>query len=276
MILFIVGSSIESLAPGIAELTEKTEASAIQQRIFNRIKKDINYYCAYIISNVVLKKVRSKGKLIFEYFCPIYDIDFMTIVFASNNEHKIKEIRSILGNSFTLLSLSDIHLTEDIPEEEPFLEGNALFKARFIHNATGLNVFADDTGLEIDALNGLPGVRSARFAGENKDSSANIEKVLSLLDETVNRKAKFRTVIALILDKKEYLFEGVVTGTIIREKRGVEGFGYDPVFLPDGKTKTFAEMELAEKNTISHRARAFEKLLEFLNQHTLSNNKAAI
>jgi XTP/dITP diphosphohydrolase len=188
----------------------------------------------------------------------------MTLVFASNNEYKIKEIKSLLGNSFTLLSLQDINIFEDIPEEEPQIEGNALAKARFVFNTSGLNVFADDTGLEIDALNGLPGVHSARFAGENKDSSANIEKVLSLLGNTDNRKARFRTVIALILEKKEYLFEGIVNGNIIREKKGIRGFGYDPIFVPDGKTCTFAEMELTEKNSVSHRARAFEKLKEFL------------
>lgn len=200
----------------------------------------------------------------------------MKLVFASNNEHKIREIKSILGNSFTLLSMSDININEDIPENEPLLEGNSLSKARYIHNATGMNVFADDTGLEIDALNGLPGVHSARFAGESKDSSANIEKVLSLLGKTENRKARFRTVIALIFEKKEYLFEGIVTGTIISEKRGNKGFGYDPVFIPDGKKQTFAEMELPEKNRVSHRARAFEKLREFLCQCTLSNNKEII
>jgi XTP/dITP diphosphohydrolase len=200
----------------------------------------------------------------------------MTIVFASNNEHKIREIKSILGNSFTLLSLSDINMKEDIPENEPFLEGNALSKARYIHYATGMNVFADDTGLEIDALNGLPGVHSARFAGESKDPSANIEKVLSLLGSTENRKARFRTVIALIFENKEHLFEGIVSGTIINEKRGKEGFGYDPVFIPEGKKQTFAEIELDEKNSVSHRARAFEKLREFLNQYTLSNNKETI
>jgi len=188
----------------------------------------------------------------------------MKLVFASNNEHKIKEINSLLGNSFTLLSLKDINIMDDIPEEEPQLEGNALSKARFVYNATGSDVFADDTGLEIDALNGMPGVHSARFAGENKDSSANIEKVFSMLGNTQNRKARFRTVIALILDKKEYLFEGIVNGTIINDKRGSEGFGYDPIFIPDGKTQTFAEMDLSEKNKVSHRARAFEKLKDFL------------
>jgi XTP/dITP diphosphohydrolase len=191
----------------------------------------------------------------------------MTLVFASNNKHKIKEINSLFGDSFTLLSLHDINITEDIPEEEPQIEGNALAKARFVFNTCGLNVFADDTGLEITALNGLPGVHSARFAGENKDSSANIEKVLSLLVNTENREARFRTVIALILEKKEYLFEGIVNGTIIHEKKGTEGFGYDPIFVPEGKIRTFAEMELAEKNTVSHRARAFEKLKEFLIQY---------
>lgn len=188
----------------------------------------------------------------------------MELVFASNNPHKVKEINSILGNSFKLLSLSDINIFEDIPENEPVLEGNALAKARFVNEATGKNVFADDTGLEIESLGGQPGVHSARFAGDNKDSSANIKKVLTMLGKNENRKARFRTVIALIIDKKEYLFEGTVNGTIIHELRGSEGFGYDPIFIPEGKKNTFAEMELSEKNTVSHRARAFEKLKDFL------------
>lgn len=191
----------------------------------------------------------------------------MTLIFASNNEHKIREIESILGNSFKLLSLADVNLNEDIPENEPDLEGNALSKARFIHNATGINVFADDTGLEIDELDGAPGVHSARFAGEDKNSSNNIRKVLFMLGDTKNRRAMFRTVIALIIDGREYLFEGTVKGSITSEVRGNEGFGYDPIFLPEGKNMTFAEMELAEKNTISHRARAFEKLRNFLNDY---------
>jgi XTP/dITP diphosphohydrolase len=164
-------------------------------------------------------------------------------------------------------------MNDDIPENEPLLEGNALLKARYIHRATGKNVFADDTGLEIDALNGLPGVHSARFAGEDKDSAANIKKVLILLGNTENRKARFRTVIALILENEEYLFEGIVNGTIIREERGTDGFGYDPIFMPEGKERTFAEMDLDEKNTVSHRARAFEKLRVILTQRNLSNNK---
>jgi XTP/dITP diphosphohydrolase len=190
----------------------------------------------------------------------------MQIIFASNNDHKIKEIRSITGSNFTVLSLRDINISEEIPEEEPDLEGNALSKARYIHNITGMNVFADDTGLEVEALNGLPGVKSARFAGENKDFSANIDKLLSMLGSNNNRKAQFRTVIALIYNNKEYLFEGKVEGIITNERRGTGGFGYDPVFIPDGKSKTFAEMELAEKNSISHRARALEKLSSFLLQ----------
>jgi XTP/dITP diphosphohydrolase len=195
---------------------------------------------------------------------------FMKLVFASNNKHKVKEISHILDNKITLLSLEEINIREDIPEDEPLIEGNALFKARYVYNATGLNVFADDTGLEIEALNGQPGVHSARF------SSANISKVLKMLKGVENRKARFRTVIALIFENKEYLFEGIISGTIIDEKRGDEGFGYDPVFIPDGKNLTFAQMTLAEKNKISHRAIAFEKLKEFLNQNALSGNKENI
>jgi XTP/dITP diphosphohydrolase len=190
----------------------------------------------------------------------------MELVFASNNNHKIKEINSIIGDSFRLLSLKDVNINEDIPEEEPTLEGNALAKARYVYSTTGMNVFADDTGLEIEALGGKPGVHSARFAGENKDSAANIRKVQEMLGESSNRNARFRTVIALILDGREHLFEGIVTGKIIKENRGAEGFGYDPVFIPDGKNRTFAEMDLPEKNTVSHRARAFAKLKDFLLQ----------
>jgi XTP/dITP diphosphohydrolase len=188
----------------------------------------------------------------------------MEIIFASNNLNKIREINNVLGNSFTLLSLQDLNMTEDIPENEMTLEDNALYKARHIYRDTGMNVFADDTGLEVEALDGRPGVHSARFAGENKDSDANIEKLLSLLENETNRNARFRTVIALIFDGKEYLFEGIVTGTIKKERRGKQGFGYDPVFIPEGKSVTFAEMDLNEKNRISHRARAFEKLKLFL------------
>lgn len=188
----------------------------------------------------------------------------MQLIFATNNNNKLREIKHILNDNFRLLSLSDIGFDEDIPENEPSLEGNALHKARVIHNALKKDVFADDTGLEVDALGGEPGVHSARFAGEDKNSGANIEKLLFLLGNEKNRRARFRTVIALILNGREYLFEGIVEGKIINEKRGREGFGYDPVFIPEGKEKTFAEMPLSEKNLISHRARAFEKLREFL------------
>lgn len=197
----------------------------------------------------------------------------MKLVFASNNKNKVREISQILDNKITLLSLGDVNILEDIPEDEPMIEGNALFKARYVYNATGLNVFADDTGLEVEALNGLPGVHSARFAGESKDSSANIAKVLAMLKEEENRKARFRTVIALIFEGKEHLFEGTISGTIIDEKKGDEGFGYDPVFIPEGKDLTFAQMSIKEKNKISHRAIAFEKLKEFLYQYNIIGNK---
>lgn len=196
----------------------------------------------------------------------------MDLVFASNNHHKIKEIQSLIGSSFRLLGLDDLNIIDEIPEDEPTLEGNALAKARFVHRFTGMDVFADDTGLETEALGGLPGVHSARFAGESKDSAANIAKLHSMLKGNENRTARFRTVIALIFSDREYLFEGIVNGTIIDEKRGSEGFGYDPVFIPEGKTRTFAEMDLGEKNTISHRARAFQKLSEFLAQVTVKDN----
>lgn len=200
----------------------------------------------------------------------------MEIIFASNNQNKIREINNVLGNSFTLLSLQDLNMNEDIPENEMTLEGNALYKARHIYKATGKNVFADDTGLEVEALNGRPGVHSARFAGENKDSDANIEKLLSLLEKETNRNARFRTVIALILDGKEYLFEGTVTGKIIKDRRGKQGFGYDPVFIPERKSVTFAEMDLMEKSMISHRARAFEKLRHFLLGHQKADNRDSV
>ncbi|HOP59248.1 MAG TPA: RdgB/HAM1 family non-canonical purine NTP pyrophosphatase [Bacteroidales bacterium] len=198
----------------------------------------------------------------------------MKIVFATNNENKTREIKNILGDSFTLLSLQDYNITEDIPENEDTLEGNALHKARTVYNMIHTNVFADDTGLEIDILDGLPGVHSARFAGENKDSAANIRKVLTMMGDTENRKARFRTIIALILKGKEYIFEGVVNGRIITKERGNDGFGYDPVFIPDGQNITFAEMSLDEKNRISHRAIAFEKLKTFLLRY--QNNKKRV
>jgi XTP/dITP diphosphohydrolase len=196
----------------------------------------------------------------------------MDLVFATNNQHKLVEISHLLGNSFKLISLKDLKIDDDIPEDYPTLEENAMFKARFINKLTGKNVFADDTGLEIEELNGRPGVHSARFAGSGKDFDANIDKVLLLLDRKENRRAMFRTIIALILDNKEYLFEGRVNGQIINERRGTNGFGYDPIFIPAGREKTFAEMDLTEKSRISHRADAFQKLNLFLSLHKPDNN----
>lgn len=197
----------------------------------------------------------------------------MKLIFATNNKHKVEEISNLLGDSFSLKSLKDLDITDDIPEDYHTLEENALFKARYVNKLTGLDVFADDTGLEIDALNGRPGVHSARFAGTGKNFEANIDKVLLLLTGITDRKARFRTVIALIMNGAEYLFEGRVDGTIITERRGKQGFGYDPVFVPDGNNKTFAEMSMAEKNTISHRAIAFTKLKEFLADYRTPGNK---
>jgi XTP/dITP diphosphohydrolase len=200
----------------------------------------------------------------------------MKLVFATNNDHKLREIRNVLSDNFKLLTLKDINLDQDIPENEPTLEGNAMYKARFINERCGYNVFADDTGLEIDELEGAPGVHSARYAGENKDFEANIDKVLSLLKNKTNRGAKFRTVIALIIDGDEYLFEGEINGKIIYKRTGTGGFGYDSIFIPDGNDQTFAEMSLEDKNSISHRAIAFRKLTDFLAKYSDHNNKTEV
>ena len=187
------------------------------------------------------------------------------LVFATNNAHKLEEIRAILGNKIEILSLNDINCHADIPETADTLEGNAALKAQYIYNNYGLNCFADDTGLEVEALDGAPGVYSARYAGgEGHDSEANMKKLLSEMKGKENRKARFRTAICLIEGGKEHLFEGIVNGEIIEERRGGEGFGYDPVFVPEGYSETFAEMGSDEKNKISHRARAVKKLCEYL------------
>lgn len=190
----------------------------------------------------------------------------MDLVFATNNQHKLKELQAILGDEFHLLSLNDIACDEEIPEEQETLEGNASQKSFFIYNKYGYNCFADDTGLEIEALNGEPGVYSARYAGEEKCAENNMEKVLSKMLKINNRKARFRTVISLILNGEERLFEGIVEGTILTKKRGDAGFGYDPVFQPDGFELSFAEMELSEKNKISHRGRAVQNLVAYLKE----------
>lgn len=188
----------------------------------------------------------------------------MELVFATNNKHKVREISDLLDGDFKITGLSDLNITEDIPEDAETLEENALFKARYVHGKTGMNVFADDTGLEVTALGGAPGVWSARYAGENKSFDDNIDKLLREMQGATDRSARFRTVIALILDRKEYLFEGIVDGEIITERKGTGGFGYDPVFRATGSDKTFAEIPLQEKNSISHRARAMRKLIAFL------------
>ena len=187
------------------------------------------------------------------------------LVFATNNAHKLEEVATILGDQVELLSLNDIGCQTDIPETAETLEGNALLKSSYIYKNYHLDCFADDTGLEVEALNGAPGVYSARYAGgEGHDAQANMLKLLHELDGKENRKAQFRTAISLILDGKEYLFEGVIKGEIIKEKRGDSGFGYDPVFMPEGYDRTFAELGNDIKNQISHRALAVQKLCEFL------------
>lgn len=187
-----------------------------------------------------------------------------TLVFATNNKHKLDEVRKITSGQVEIVSLSDIQCYDDIPETADTLEGNALQKARYIHTHFKTDCFADDTGLEVKALNGAPGVYSARYAGPGHDSKANMRKLLAALDGERDREARFRTVIALILDGKEYLFEGIVNGHIIEEEKGSAGFGYDPIFVPDGYSQTFAELGDDIKNRISHRAMATHKLAEFL------------
>jgi len=189
----------------------------------------------------------------------------MQLVFASHNLHKIEEIKPVLSEKIQLVSLQTLGYSKEVPENSETLEGNAMEKAKFIYKLYKLNTIADDTGLEVDALNNAPGVYSARYAGNQKDSLANIHKLLDKLKGIQNRKARFRTVIALIINDKISFFEGIVNGIIINEQKGQGGFGYDPIFQPEGFIKTFAEMSLEEKNLTSHRARAIRKLTEYLN-----------
>jgi XTP/dITP diphosphohydrolase len=190
----------------------------------------------------------------------------MTLVFATNNENKIKEIRSVLGDSFLIETLQEAGINIDIPEPHDTLEENAREKSTVIYRMTNKDCFSEDTGLEIQALNGAPGVLSARYAGEQRSSEDNITRVLQELEGKEDRRAQFRTVISLILDGKEHQFEGICPGTIVHERRGGKGFGYDPIFVPDGATQAFAEMDLAGKNQYSHRAKAFHKLVSFLKE----------
>ena len=188
----------------------------------------------------------------------------MEIIFATSNHHKLSEAKGIIGKEVLLITPAELGITESIPEDAPTLEENALFKARYLWEKTKRDVFADDTGLEVDALNGAPGVLSARYASEDCDPNKNMQKLLKELKGISNRKARFRTVVALILNGETHLFEGIVNGTILEGLSGTGGFGYDPLFLPDGYTKTLAELTYEEKNLISHRGIAMRKLSEFL------------
>ena len=189
----------------------------------------------------------------------------MKLVFATNNLHKLKEVQEMLSNSIEVLSLKDIGCFEDIEETEITLEGNAKLKADYITEKYGFDCFADDTGLEVEALDGKPGVYSARYAGEHGNAEKNMEKLLVELQNKLSRKAKFRTIIALNITNKQYLFEGICDGEILNEKTGVKGFGYDPIFKPSNASCSFAEMNSEEKNIISHRGIAIQKLVQFLN-----------
>ncbi|MDO5461641.1 MAG: non-canonical purine NTP diphosphatase [Bacteroidales bacterium] len=190
----------------------------------------------------------------------------MKLVFATNNKHKLEEVRAIVGDRVEILSLNDIDCHDDIPETADTLQGNALIKARYIHEKYNVDCFADDTGLEVEALDGEPGVYSARYAGEECDSQANMHKLLENLTGENNRKAQFRTVIALIIKGEEKLFNGIVKGEISCEKMGNSGFGYDPIFIPEGSSQSFAQMSSEMKNSISHRYRATEQLSNYLKE----------
>ncbi|MDF2450183.1 MAG: non-canonical purine pyrophosphatase [Bacteroidota bacterium] len=188
----------------------------------------------------------------------------MTFIFATHNQHKLKEVQSLLPEKINVLSLDDIQFNQEIEETEPTIEGNALIKAKAVSLTSGYPCFSDDSGLLVEALNREPGVHSARYAGPQKNDEDNIQKLLTNLKDTTNRIAYFKTVMALVFNEKTYLFEGIVNGSITEKKRGSNGFGYDPVFLPDGFNQTFAEMDAATKNTISHRGIALKKLINFL------------
>lgn len=188
----------------------------------------------------------------------------MKLIFATNNENKVREFKSLVGDQFEIVTLLQAGIDVDIPEPHDTLEANAREKSMTIHRMTGANSFGEDTGLEIAALNGAPGVLSARYAGEHKSTNDNIRRVLEEMEGKADRSAQFRTVISLILNNKEYQFEGVCKGRITTEVKGSKGFGYDPIFIPDGADKVFAEMELSEKNQYSHRAKAFQKFVAFL------------
>lgn len=198
----------------------------------------------------------------------------MKLIFATNNQHKVEEIQSAIGNRFEVVSLKAAGIIIDIPEPHDTLEANASEKSWTIHRITNLNCFSEDTGLEVEALAGEPGVRSARYAGEHKSFDANIEKLLDKLGNQTNRKARFRTVISLIWNHREFLFEGICNGKILNDKKGTGGFGYDPIFVPDGSNRSFGEMRLDEKNQYSHRKKAADKLILFLQEQEIYDIEA--
>ena len=193
----------------------------------------------------------------------------MTLVFATHNQGKLREVQRLMPKNITLLSLADIACHDDIPETGTTLEENAIAKARYVQNHYGYDCFADDTGLLVDALNGAPGVFSARYAGPEKDAGQNMDKLLAEMEGVVDRSARFKTVIALIIAEKVTLFTGIAEGSITSQKRGSQGFGYDPVFIPQGDTRTFAEMSMAEKNRVSHRAKALAALVKYLSDFSV-------
>ena len=188
----------------------------------------------------------------------------INLIFATSNQNKVLEIQKILPKKFNIKSLKDLNYFEDVPENETTIEGNAIFKANYIYEKFNINVFADDTGLEVEALNGEPGVHSARYAGTTRNSEKNIKKLLKNLKNIKNRNARFKTVIALIIDNKLHIFSGIVEGYILDSPKGNNGFGYDPIFCPNGFDKSFAELTLKEKNLISHRSFAMKKLIDFI------------
>ena len=188
----------------------------------------------------------------------------INLIFATSNQNKVLEIQKILPKKFNIKSLKDLNYFEDVPENENTIEGNAIFKAKYIYEKFNINVFADDTGLEVEALNGEPGVHSARYAGTTRSSEKNIKKLLKNLKNIKNRNARFKTVIALIIDNKLHIFSGIVEGYILDNPKGNNGFGYDPIFCPNGFDKSFAELTLKEKNLISHRSLAMKKLIDFI------------
>ena len=188
----------------------------------------------------------------------------INLIFATSNQNKVLEIQKILPKKFNIKSLKDLNYFEDVPENETTIEGNAIFKAKYIYEKFNINVFADDTGLEVEALNGEPGVHSARYAGTTRNSEKNIKKLLKNLKNINNRNARFKTVIALIIDNKLHIFSGIIEGFILDSPKGNNGFGYDPIFCPNGFDKSFAELTLKEKNLISHRSLAMKKLIDFI------------